>query len=245
MSERCVVVVGGAQGIGLSIAERLAVGTTDVVIVDLNGEVASSQAAKLPNGRGHAYQCDVSDAAQFQGVAAKIASEVGLTESLVYSAGWTPNKPFLENTPEEERRIVDVNYVGALIACRALLPQMIERRRGRVVFIGSDAGRVGTPKEAIYAGTKAALLGFTKSLAVEVARSNITVNVVSPGTTDTSLLRGMLTEEQIAKRMAANPMKRIGQPEDIAAAVEFFLGEGASFITGQILSVNGGMSRPG
>lgn len=239
------MVVGGAQGIGLAVAKRLAVDDTDVVIVDLDGDTASKAAAELPNGRGYAWQCDVTDRERLSKVAAEIANEIQLCDTLIYSAGWTPNKVFLENSVEEERRIVDVNYVGALVVCREFVPQMIERGSGRVVFIGSDAGRVGTPKEAIYAGAKAALLGFAKSLAVEVARSNVTVNVVSPGTTDTSLLRGMLTEEQITKRVAANPMRRIAQPEDIAAAVEFFVSANASFVSGQVLSVNGGMSRLG
>ena len=121
----------------------------------------------------------------------------------------------------------------------------IEARGGRIVSIASDAARVGTPREAVYAGAKAAIMGFSKSLAAEVARHGITVNVVSPATVDTPLLRGMLTPEQIERREKANPMGRLGRPEDVAAAVLFFASPRAGYITGQVLSVNGGVVRAG
>ncbi len=122
---------------------------------------------------------------------------------------------------------------------------MIPRRGGRIVSIASDAARVGTPREAVYAGAKAAVIGFSKSLAAEVARHGITVNVVSPATVDTPLLRGMLTPEQIERREKANPMGRLGRPEDVAAVVVFFASPGAGYVTGQVLSVNGGVVRAG
>jgi 2-hydroxycyclohexanecarboxyl-CoA dehydrogenase len=122
---------------------------------------------------------------------------------------------------------------------------MMAARRGRIVSIASDAARVGTPREAVYAGAKAAVIGFSKSLAAEVARHQITVNVVSPATVDTSLLRAILRPDQIERREKANPLGRLGRPEDVAAAVLFFASPEAGYVTGQILSVNGGIVRPG
>jgi 2-hydroxycyclohexanecarboxyl-CoA dehydrogenase len=122
---------------------------------------------------------------------------------------------------------------------------MTARGGGRIVNIASDAARIGTPREAVYAGAKAAVIGFSKSLAAEVARHGITVNVVSPATVDTPLLRGMLTSDQIERRQKANPMGRLGTPEDVAGAVVFFASPRAAYVTGQVLSVNGGVVRVG
>jgi 2-hydroxycyclohexanecarboxyl-CoA dehydrogenase len=122
---------------------------------------------------------------------------------------------------------------------------MVEAGQGRVVLVSSDAARVGVAGEAVYAGAKAALIGFAKSLAVEVGRSGITVNVVCPGSTDTPLLHAIFTPEQIEKRIKIHPMRRLAKPEDIAAAVGFFLSDDAAFVNGQVLSVSGGMLRAG
>jgi 2-hydroxycyclohexanecarboxyl-CoA dehydrogenase len=164
---------------------------------------------------------------------------------LVNNAGWTPNEPFAGSSPETWRKVVDVNYLGVLNCTRAALRTMVPAQQGRIVSIGSDAGRIGTPREAVYAGAKAAVVGFSKSLAAEVARHGITVNVVSPATVDTPLLRGMLSAEQIERREKANPMGRLGRPEDVAAAVLFFASPNAAYVTGQVLSVNGGVVRAG
>ena len=164
---------------------------------------------------------------------------------LVNNAGWTPNEPFATSAPETLERVIAVNFMGVLNCARAALGPMIAGRAGRIVSIASDAARVGTPREAVYAGAKAAIIGFSKSLAAEVARHAITVNVVSPATVDTPLLRGMLTPDQIERREKANPMGRLGRPEDVAAAVLFFASPGAAYVTGQVLSVNGGVVRAG
>ena len=129
---------------------------------------------------------------------------------------------------EEQQRIVDVNFGGTLNVCRVFLPDMCSNQYGRIVLVGSDAGRVGTPKEAGLRGTKAAHGGFAKTLAVEIARDNVTINVVSPGSTDTEFIRSILTEDQLARRIKGNPLGRLATPDDVADAICFFLGDASS-----------------
>src|SRR5262249_16364765 len=185
------------------------------------------------------------DAARVDAATGEVVATFGRLDVLVNNAGWTPNEPFAGSASDTWRRIVDVNYIGVLNCARAALAHMVPRRGGRIVSLASDAGRVGPPREAVYGGAKAAVIGFSKSLAAEVARHGIPVNVVSPATVDTPLLRGMLTAEQIERREKANPMGRLGRPEDVAAAVLFFASPGAGYVTGQVLSVNGGVVRAG
>jgi 2-hydroxycyclohexanecarboxyl-CoA dehydrogenase len=241
------LVTGAAQGIGLGIALALAAAGADVALLDTNG-AAASEAAAAVRARGRRalpLVADVTDLARVDAAIAEAVTALGRLDVLVNNAGWTPNEPFAGSAPETWRRIVDVNFMGVLNCTRAALGTMIPARRGRVVSIASDAGRVGTPREAVYAGAKAAIVGFSKSLAAEVARHGITVNVVSPATVDTPLLRGMLSPEQIERREKANPMGRLGRPEDVAAAVLYFCSPGAGYVTGQVLSVNGGVVRAG
>ena len=243
-AEHVAIVTGGAQGIGFGIASRLAHDGMRVAIIDLDGDRAE-QAAEQLGVDGLGLGGDVSNPDEMESAVDVVRQKLGGPTVLVSNAGWSPYKDFLELTHAEIERVVAVNYTGPLALCRAMLPEMLERGHGRIVFIGSDAGRVGTRNESVYAGTKAALLGFAKSLAVEVAGGGVTVNVVSPGSTDTALLRGMVDEDGLQKRLRANPMKRLGTAQDIADTVAFFCGSGASYITGQVLSVNGGMSRLG
>jgi 2-hydroxycyclohexanecarboxyl-CoA dehydrogenase len=245
MTDPVVAVTGAARGIGAAIARRLAGDGSHVALLDVDGDGARTAAGALPDGRGHAYEVDITSSEEVERTVDRIADELGGVTAVVNNAGWSPAKRFLDTSLEEQQRVIDINYVGALHVCRAFLPSLLAAGGGRIVFVGSDAARVGVPKEAVYAGAKAALLGFAKSLAVEVARDQVTVNVVSPGSTDTELLRDMLTDEQIERRVNGNPMRRLAAPADIAAAVAYFLGPDAAYVTGQILSVNGGMSRLG
>lgn len=236
------VVTGAARGIGHTIAMRLAARSIAVAILDKDQTDAERAAAMLPAGLGRGYGCDVTDLAQVERVIAEIGHAGGCS-MLVCNHGWTPNKPFADTDADERRAIVEVNYLGALNVCAAALGQLTAADHGRIVLVSSDAARIGTPKEAVYAGAKAALIAFGKSLAIELARDDVTVNIVCPGSTDTPLIRTQLSEEQIEKRIRANPMRRLGRPDDVAAAVEYFLSEEAEFVTGQVLSVNGGMTR--
>jgi 2-hydroxycyclohexanecarboxyl-CoA dehydrogenase len=241
------IVTGGGQGIGRGIALALADLGADVAIFELNRSAAGAVAEEVRarGRRGLALEVDVTDVSGVETATAEVATAFGRLDVLVNNAGWTPNEPFAGSAPATWRRVVDVNFVGVLNCTKAALAVMIERRAGRIVSIASDAARIGTPREAVYAGAKAAVIGFSKSLAAEVARFGVTVNVVSPATVDTPLLRGMLTPDQIERREKANPMGRLGRPEDVAAVVAFFASPQAGYVTGQVLSVNGGVVRAG
>ena len=241
------IVTGGGQGIGRGIALALAAEGANIAVFDVNATAAGDVAAavKAQGRRALALEVDVTDHARVEAATREVAGAFGHLDLLVNNAGWTPNEPFAGSAPETWRQIVAVNYLGVLNCTNAVLTTMVPARRGRIVSIASDAARVGTPREAVYAGAKAAVIGFSKSLAAEVARYGITVNVVSPATVDTPLLRGMLTHDQIERREKANPMGRLGRPEDVAAVVLFFASPGAGYVTGQVLSVNGGVVRAG
>ena len=244
---RIAIVTGAAQGIGRGIAEALAADGAAVALFDVNLAAASEVALAIgaAGRRALALPVDVTDAARVELAVKDVVHRWGGLDILVNNVGWTPNEPFATSAPPTWRRIVDVNYVGTLNCTHAALAAMVARGGGRIVNIASDAARIGTPREAVYAGAKAAVIGFSKSLAAEVARHGITVNVVSPATVDTPLLRGMLTQDQIDRRQKANPMGRLGTPADIAAAVAFFASPRAGYVTGQVLSVNGGVVRVG
>jgi 2-hydroxycyclohexanecarboxyl-CoA dehydrogenase len=239
-----VVVTGGGQGIGLAICRRVATAGANVAIVDIDADRAKDAASIVGPG-AIGIQADVTNFEQMVEAASHVKSDLGTATGLVANVGWTPEKRFLSSTPDEQERIIAVNFSGSLHATRAFLPAMIDAGYGRVVYISSDAARAGVAGQSIYAGTKAALIGFSKSLALEVCRYGVTVNVVSPGTTDTPLLHATFTEEQIQKRIRIHPMRRLAEPEDIAGAVNYFLSKEAGFVNGQVLSVSGGMLRAG
>jgi 2-hydroxycyclohexanecarboxyl-CoA dehydrogenase len=244
---QAAIVTGGGQGIGRAIALALAAAGADVAILDVDATTAGVVATEVrqQGRRALPLEVDVTDLARVEAATAEVVTAFGRLDVLVNNAGWTPNEPFAGSIPATWSRVIAVNYTGVLNCTRAALAAMIPRKGGRIVSIASDAARVGTPREAVYAGAKAAVIGFSKSLAAEVARHGITVNVVSPATVDTPLLRGMLTAEQIERREKANPMGRLGRPEDVAAVVVFFASAGAGYVTGQVLSVNGGVVRAG
>lgn len=241
------VVTGAAQGIGRAIAERLAAEGARVLIADLDGAKAEESAAGLNGGgdRAVGLTLDVAEPDAGTRLTQAALDRFGRLDILVNNAGWSRNQPFLEDTGDYWERVIAVNFRAVIACSRAALDPMIAQGGGRIISIASDAARVGTPREAVYAGSKAGIIGFSKSLAAEMARHQITVNVICPATTDTPLVRGMLSEEQISRRIRAIPLGRLGLPADIAHAVAFFASPDASWITGQVLSVNGGMTRLG
>lgn len=244
---RTALVTGAGSGIGRAIAVKLAESRARVIATDLVGARAEAVAAEL-TGRGlsaRGYAMDVCDAAAIAAVRAALAAEGMLPDVLVNNAGWDRLEPFLENTPDFWRKVVDINYLGPVTVTRAFLDPMIESGKGgRIVNISSDAGRVGSSGETVYAGAKGAMIAFTKSLAREMARHGINVNCVCPGPTDTPLFHS--NPEKVNEALVrAIPFRRVAKPEEIAGPVAFFAAAEASYVTGQVLSVSGGLTMVG
>ncbi len=218
-----------------------------VVVADLSAEAAEAAANALP-GNGHlGLQVDVSDLPEVESAVARVADELSPIDVLVNVAGWDRFIPFVDTDPDFWSRVIDINYRGVLHTCRAVVPSMLERRRGRIISVASDAARVGSSLESVYSGAKGAVVAFSKSLAREVASAEVTVNVVCPGPTDTPLIRAMADEMGSGEKFIealrrAVPMRRLAEPDDIAPAVAFLASADAGFITGQTLSVSGGLT---
>ncbi|MAE97316.1 MAG: 2-hydroxycyclohexanecarboxyl-CoA dehydrogenase [Deltaproteobacteria bacterium] len=242
-----VLLTGGAQGIGRATALRLAEEGMHVAILDRDGEGAQDTAARI-HAAGGSAEARVVDISQGSQVEAAVASvwEAGPIDGLVNNAGWDRAAPFLETDAELWRQVIEINLYGPLHVSHAVLRRMAERGRGRVVSITSDAGRVGSSGEAVYAACKGGVAAFSKSVARELARSGITLNVVAPGPTDTQLFADFDASGKLAPALArAIPMGRLGQPEDYPGLVAFLLSDDAAFVTGQTISVSGGLTMHG
>ena len=248
---RAALVTGAARGIGAAVARVLAVQGLAVAVTDRDGDGADVLAAEVraAGGRAAGFALDVTEDASIPRVVGAVEAEFGPVWVLVNNAGWDRLEPFVENDPALWDRLIAVNLRGALHVTRAVLGGMTARRGGRIVNVSSDAGRVGSMGETVYAACKAGLLGFTKSLAREVARHGITVNAVCPGPTETALLDEVRGSSRGAKIMDAVgrtiPLGRFGTPGDVAAAVGYFASDGAEYVTGQVLSVSGGLTMVG
>ncbi len=251
------IVTGGAGGIGRAIAARLLADGFAVGIVDRDAAGAAAACDELRRGEPSAAPpriesavADVTDDAQVRGAFAELRERLGPPTVLVNNAGWDVFEPFRESAPATWDKVIAINYRGTLACTHVALADLCAAgNRGRVVSISSDAGRVGSFGEAVYSGCKAAIIGFSKALARELARDLVTVNVVCPGPVDTALLRSVGATERGGKIVAgmsrAIPFKRLGTPAEIAAAVAFFAAPSSGFITGQVLSVSGGLTMAG
>ena len=246
--ERVALVTGGGRGIGRAIALALADDSRRVAVADLD-EVNAAETASMisaSGGQAVAVRLDVTNSDSVRAGIAQARTELGAIEILVNNAGWDELVPFVETEEGFWDRVIEINFKGCLRLTREALPAMIERGWGRMVNIGSDAGRVGSSLESVYSGAKAGVIAFTKTIAREVARSGVTANAVCPGPTRTPLLEGMTSgeggEKLIASLERAVPMRRLGEPEDVGAAVAFLASERAGYITGQTLSVSGGLT---
>lgn len=246
---RVTLVTGGGRGIGREICLGLARAGQKVAVADLRVPEATETATTInaEGGTAIAVEMDVADGDAVSAGLMSATDQLGPIEVLVNCAGWDVLTPFVATDEDFWDRIIEINYKGPLRTTHGCLPAMIEAGFGRIVNIGSDAGRVGSSGEAVYAGAKGGVIAFTKTIAREVARRGITANVVCPGPTDTPLLDEIAsatdTSDKIIGAMArAVPMKRIGQPHEVAAAVVFLCSEEAGYITGQTLSVSGGLT---
>jgi 2-hydroxycyclohexanecarboxyl-CoA dehydrogenase len=244
-------VTGAGRGIGRAIAVRLARGGLAVGVSDLDGETARAVADEIVAGGGKATsaEADVTSLDAMRRAVESVEHALGPIAVLVNNAGWDKMELFLDNDPALWDRLLAINLKGVFNTTRAALEGMATRGAGRIVSIASDAGRVGSTGEAVYSACKAGIIGFSKALAREVARKGITVNVVCPGPTDTALLAEVGASERGAKIVAgmqrAIPLGRLGQPEDVAGAVAYLASDEAAFVTGQVLSVSGGLSMAG
>ncbi|MBK8470166.1 MAG: glucose 1-dehydrogenase [Actinomycetales bacterium] len=247
LQDKIAIVTGAGAGIGRAIAHKFAAEGAVVVVTDVDGSAAAAVAAQLAGrsvSAASSYAVDVTDRASVRAMVAAVTEEHGRIDVLVNNAGWDRAMPFVESEPELWDKVIGINYVGALNTCREVLPVMATQNAGRVVNLGSDAGRVGSSGEAVYSGAKGAVIAFSKTIAREMARHQITVNVVCPGPTDTALFASMGGDNPALRDglIRAIPLRRLAAPEDIANAVAFFASDEASFITGQTISVSGGLT---
>jgi 2-hydroxycyclohexanecarboxyl-CoA dehydrogenase len=243
LAGKVVLVTGAARGIGAGIARAAAEAGARVALGDV-AEAAVRETAGAIGERALPLAMDVSDARSVRAAVSETEARLGPIDVLVNNAGIDVIGPFIGSDEATWDRLWAVNLKGTLLATRAVLDGMIARERGRIVNLGSDAGRVGSSGEAVYSATKGGVIAFTKTLAREVARHGITVNCVCPGPTDTALLEQVRAyDEKLHASLArAIPLRRLGRPEDVAAAIVFLAGDAAGYITGQTLSVSGGLT---
>ncbi len=247
---KTALVTGGGRGIGRAIALGLAQEGAEVAVLDIladNAEAVRREIEAL-GVKGLALSCDLTRRPEVNRAVDEALAQLGQLDIVVNNAGWDKLEPFLESAEVTWDKIIAVNFKSMLYICKAALPGMVERGAGgRVINIASDAGRVGSMGEAVYAGTKGAIIAFSKTLARELARHRITVNVVCPGLTETPLLQGIRDQSPKSAKVIeavtrAIPLGRVGQPEDIAGAVVYLASPAADFVTGQTLSVSGGLT---
>ena len=246
---RSAIVTGAGRGIGRAIALALARQGNRVAVWDILGENAEAVQEEIENlgGEAIALRVDLTNCQEVGHAVGEVLGRFGAPEVLVNNAGWDKMEPFLESEPQTWEKIMAINYKAVLYTCKFILPHMVAHGSGKIVNIASDAGRVGSTGEAVYSGAKGAVIAFSKTLAREMARYHITVNVVCPGLTDTPLLQEVRGGSERAAKVIdavtrAIPLGRVGTPQDIAGAVAFLASPEADFITGQTLSVSGGLT---
>jgi 2-hydroxycyclohexanecarboxyl-CoA dehydrogenase len=240
LEDKIAIVTGAGQGIGRAIADKLAAQGATVVVTDLDEASAKQTAAGLPGAV--AIRADVTDRQDVQAAVDRVMQQFGRVDVLVNNAGWDKASPFVDSDPADWDRAIAVNLYGVLHTCHAVLPIMAGQGGGAVVNLGSDAGRVGSSGEAVYSAAKGGVIAFTKSLARETARHQVRVNCVCPGPTDTALFASFAGPKLREALTKAIPFRRLGQPADVANVVAFLASDEAAFVTGQTVSVSGGLT---
>lgn len=252
LAGKVAIVTGAGSGIGAAIARRLGAEGCIVGVLDRNANAAEETARSIAaaGAKANPYTVDITDLAAVRKAVEALEADAGPIDVLVNNAGWDKAAPFLASTPELWKQLIDINLYGPINMHYAVLPGMVARRRGRVVNIASDAGRVGSSGESVYSACKGGIIAFTKTLAREHARHNIQLNTVCPGPTDTPLLRSFAAEGEAGAKLIesltrAIPMRRLGQPDDYPGIVAFLASDDAAYITGQTISVSGGLTMHG
>ncbi len=255
---KTVLITGGARGIGFASATLFARAGASVALADINGDLAHASAARLAKETGArtlGIKADVTSEGDVAGMVESVCKQLAPVDVFVSSAAILDDKLFIESDLKDWRQMIDVCLFGPMLCMRALLPQMMERKYGRIVCLASDSARLGQARLSYYAAAKAGVIALVKSVAQEVGKSGVTLNVVSPGATNTELrqerearMQAHMGEEKYQRRVATvlkmYPTGRIGEPADIANAICFLASEQAGWVTGQVLSVNGGFAMP-
>jgi 2-hydroxycyclohexanecarboxyl-CoA dehydrogenase len=243
---KTAIVTGGGSGIGRAVALSLAAEGAAVAVADLDETRASQVASEIAStpGEGIGIACDVTSTSDVRSMTTKVLDAFEHLDILVSNAGWDKVMPFVDTDEELWDKVIAVNYRGHLACVHAVLPHMIGQEHGRIVLVASDAGRVGSSGETVYSGAKGATIAFSKAIAREVARHSINVNCVAPGLIDTAMLAGVREgNERLMDAITRSiPFRRVGKPEEVARAICFMVSSDADYITGQTLSVDGGLT---
>ncbi|HLN77907.1 MAG TPA: 3-oxoacyl-ACP reductase family protein [Nocardioidaceae bacterium] len=243
LDDKIAIVTGAGQGIGKAIAEKLASEGATVVVTDVN-ETTAKETADGIGGGAVGIRTDVTSRESVNAMVEQVKSQFGRIDVLVNNAGWDKASPFVDSDPADWDRVIQINLYGVLNTSKAVLPVMAEQGFGSVVNLASDAGRVGSSGEAVYSAAKGGVIAFTKSTAREMARHQVNANCVCPGPTDTALFASMGGDNPKLREALtrAIPFRRLAQPSDLANMVAFFASDEANFITGQTVSVSGGLT---
>ncbi|MDM5223181.1 SDR family NAD(P)-dependent oxidoreductase [Peribacillus sp. NJ11] len=246
MNKRMAFITGAGSGIGREIAKKLASRNFNIIVADINHKNAEETVSIIEKSgfEARAVHCDVTKLESVKKAVEESVNHYQRIDILVNNAGWDKVEPFLKSDPSTWKRIIDINLLGQIHTCKEILPLMIENGYGKVVNIASDAARVGSSGEAVYSAAKGGVIAFTKTIAREMARHKLNINCVAPGPADTPLFQeiGSYNDGIASALEKAIPFRRLAQPEDIASAVAYFVSEDAGYITGQTLSVNGGLT---